>query len=254
MSNTHVTVGHGPHRVVALHGWFGSASGWGALPVSIDRDAFTWTFMDYRGYGGMRGSGGPYTMDAIADDALALADRLGFERFSLVGHSMGGMAIQRVLARAPDRVRRLVGIAPVSAGGVPFDDAGWQLFSSAAGNAEARRAIIGMTTGNRLTRAWVDWVVRHSMEHSDTEAFEAYLTAWAKTEFVDEIRGKPVPVKVIVGEHDPALGADTARAIWLQHYPNCELFIMPNAGHYPPDETPVALATEIERFLAADGS
>ena len=90
------------------------------------------------------------------------------------------------------------------------------------------------------------------MIEMDAEAFEAYLTAWAKTDFVEAIRGNPVPVKVIVGEHDPALGADAAHATWLQHYPNCELFTMPNAGHYAPDETPVALATEIERFLAAD--
>ncbi len=35
----------------------------------------------------------------------------------------------------------------------------------------------------------------------------------------------------------------------LPAYPNAELEVMPNAGPYPIDETPVALATSIERFL-----
>ena len=56
---------------------------------------------------------------------------------------------------------------------------------------------------------------------------------------------------MIAGEHDPALGEATCKATWLQHYPNATLEVMANAGHYPMDETPIALATVIERFLMA---
>ena len=62
--------------------------------------------MDYRGYGGMRDAPGDYTIDEIATDALALADKLGFASFSLIGHSMGGMAIERIAALAPERDAR----------------------------------------------------------------------------------------------------------------------------------------------------
>jgi pimeloyl-ACP methyl ester carboxylesterase len=60
-----------------------------------------------------------------------------------------------------------------------------------------------------------------------------------------------VPVKVIVGAHDGALTADVMTATYLAWYPNASLEVMANAGHYPMNETPVALATSIEAFLRA---
>jgi hypothetical protein len=32
MTDSTLTIGSGNHHVVALHGWFGSARGWGSLP------------------------------------------------------------------------------------------------------------------------------------------------------------------------------------------------------------------------------
>ncbi|MGH8822067.1 MAG: alpha/beta fold hydrolase, partial [Rhodoferax sp.] len=81
--NTHQIVGTGSHRVIAVHGWFGSASGWGPLTKILDRDKFTYAFMDARGYGGMKGSAGPFTVEQMADDVVALADGLGWDKFDL---------------------------------------------------------------------------------------------------------------------------------------------------------------------------
>jgi pimeloyl-ACP methyl ester carboxylesterase len=242
-------VGNGRHKIICLNGWFGHAGGWGPMVDHLDRDDFSYAFMDYRGYGARKGSGGPYTMQQIADDVLALADDLGWATFSLLGHSMGGMAIQQVLANVPERVRALVGITPVPASGVPFDEQGWELFSSAAGSLQVRRVIIDLTTGNRLTPTWVNAMAQVSLEQSDQEAFAAYLSAWARTDLSGHIVGKALPVLVVAGQHDPALGEQTCKATWMMHYPNAQLIIMGNAGHYPMDETPVALVTEIEQFL-----
>ena len=243
------SVGSGPRRVLALHGWFGSARGWGSLPELIDPDRFTYAFLDCRGYGERRDVPGEYTIAEISQDALALADGLGWDRFSVVGHSMGGIAAQRVLADAPDRVERLVGISAVPAGGVPFDEQGWALFSGAADDLGNRRAIIDLTTGNRLSRHWLDGMVRDSVQGSTVEAFRAYLPAWARTDFAAEITGNPVPALIVVGEHDPALGEATMRGTWLTHYPNARLEVLANAGHYAMYETPVRLATLLEEFL-----
>ncbi|MGW5645387.1 alpha/beta fold hydrolase [Saccharopolyspora sp. NPDC003752] len=243
-------VGVGEHPVIALHGWFGSGRAWRPLQPHLDGTRFRYVFPDYRGYGARVGESGAHTLEEAAGDVLALADELGFDRFSLIGHSMGGAVMQRVLADAPDRVRAMVGVSPVPAGGVPFDEQGWALFSGAAADAGNRRAIIDFTTGNRLTGVWLDAMVRHSLDSSDPRAFGDYLSAWAKADFQAEIDGRELPVKVIVGEHDPALGESTMRETFQRSYPGCELEVLRNAGHYAIDETPVALATSIETFLA----
>ena len=250
MPNTHLLIGSGPHKVIGLHGWFGHANGWGPFAQHLNGKDFSYAFMDQRGYGGMKGKGGPYTVEQIARDALALADHLGWQRFSLIGHSMGGVSIQQVLVAAPERVRALVALTPVSAAGVPFDEQGWQLFSAAGSDPQARRNIFDFTTGNRLTGTWLDAMVASTKAHSDDEAVAGYLPSWAKTSFVERVQDKKLPVLVLPGEHDAALSEDACRATWMQHYPHAELQVLANAGHYPMDETPIWLATVVEKFLA----
>ena len=249
MASSGVTLGSGDHHVVAVHGWFGSAGGWGSLPEYLDGAAYSYTFMDLRGYGARKEEGGEFTIEEAAADVLALADDLGWDGFSLIGHSMGGKIIQQVLVQAPHRVRRLVGINPVPASAVPFDEQGWALFSGAAGDRANRAAIIDFTTGNRQTKTFVNHVVQHSVDHSTREAFGAYLNAWAKSDFSEQVKGNDTPVKVIVGEHDPVLTAEVAEQTWLAFFPGAELEVVSSAGHYPMFETPVALATSIEEFL-----
>lgn len=251
MSIPHVSIGHGPRTVFLLHGWFGSARGWGAeFPGYLDPDVATWVFTENRGYGERKDTPGQYTLDEVADDVLALADDLGVDTFSLVGHSMGGAGVLRVLARAPQRIEKLLAITPVGAAPTPFDEAGHDLFFGAPDDRARRVGIIDLTTGNRLTPIWVNSIVDFSLEHSTVEGFRGALEAWAKADFLAEVEGKELPILVIPGEHDPALGEATVNQTWKPYFPNCTIDVMPNAGHYPMFETPVALATRINEFFA----
>ena len=253
MAGSHVTVGQGEHHVLAVHGWFGSARSWGSLPEWLDGSAYTYVFMDLRGYGDRRDSEGEFTADEAAADALAVADDLGWDRFSVIGHSMGAKFGHRMLLEAPDRVRKLVGLNAVPASEVPFDEAGWALFSGAAANPQNRAAIIDFTTGNKLTKTFINHIVRGSLDNSAVEAFAAYLQAWAKTDFSAQAKvDADTPVKLIVGVNDPAMSADVMEQTWRVTFPNAELTILPDTGHYPMFESPVSLATSIEEFLGRE--
>ncbi|RXV69688.1 alpha/beta hydrolase [Burkholderia stabilis] len=250
MPNTFHRVGNGPHPVLVLHGWFGDAHAFEPIEAWLSREHFSYVFMDFRGYGRMRDARGDYTIDEIAADTLALADALGFPTFSLVGHSMGGMAIEKVAVVAPERVRALVPIAPVPCGGLPFDVERRALFEHAADHVADRRTIIDRSTGGRLPAAWVEWKAAYSAAHSSPQAFGAYFRAWADTDFSDEITGVH-PVKVLIGEHDQAFDAALMARTYLRRYPRASVDVLRNAGHYPINETPLALVAAMEAFLLA---
>ncbi|MEU7555728.1 alpha/beta hydrolase [Streptomyces sp. NPDC044571] len=249
MAIAHRRTGTGPLRVIVLHDWFGTSANWGSVLDYFDPEGFSYAFLDYRGYGDRRDVPGRYTLPEIADDVLALADELGWETFSLMGHSMGGKAIQQVLVRAPERVEKLIGINPVPAAPYEMDDDTQALFRGAAGSAANRRIILDLVTGNRASGHWLDRMVAHSLDVSRPEAFAAYLGSWQSLDLSAAVKGSTVPVLVLVGEYDLALTVDVMRATWQVWYPDCRIHPLPGAGHYPPHETPVAFVTEVERFL-----
>ncbi|MFI6447208.1 alpha/beta fold hydrolase [Kitasatospora sp. NPDC050543] len=251
MTVSHRTIGTGAHKVIVLHDWFGTTAGWGPFLDYLDGEAFGYALLDYRGYGQRAEVPGEFTLSEIARDTLDLADRLGWRTFSLVGHSMGGKAAQRVLAEAPERVRKLVGVAPVPACGYPLDGDAYELFHGAARRPANRRAILDLVTGRRANPRWLDQMTARSVADSRPEAVAAYLDDWTTLDFAAKISGSRLPVKVFVGEHDLALSAEAMRGTWLTHYPEAELEVLPNSGHYPMYEVPVAFATALEAFLRA---
>lgn len=63
---------------------------------------------DNRGAGRSGKPPGPYTIQQLADDAMAVLDQVGIRRGHVMGISMGGMVAQDVAIRFPDRVHSLV--------------------------------------------------------------------------------------------------------------------------------------------------
>ncbi|MFI1398111.1 alpha/beta fold hydrolase [Streptomyces sp. NPDC020681] len=247
----HSLHGSGPHHVIAVHGWLADRADYAAVLPDLDRESFSYLFVDLRGYGEALHAPGEFTTAEGADDILRLADRLGWDSFSLVGHSMGGSVVQRVLAAAPHRVRRLVGISPVPASGLTMPPEQWELFASAAEKPENRRVIIDSTTGWMRPAAWLDRMVDRSLAHSDPAALRAWLDSWAGEDFHTEVAGSETPALAVTGALDPAISADFMRQTWMRCYERGELAELACAGHHAMDETPLQLIRTVEDFLRA---
>jgi 3-oxoadipate enol-lactonase len=103
-----VTGPPGAPVVVLLHGWtVNSALNWFAAYEPLGRH-FRVVALDHRGHGlGLR-TWRRFRLEDCADDAVALADVLGIDRFIPVGYSMGGPIAQLVWRRHPERVDGLV--------------------------------------------------------------------------------------------------------------------------------------------------
>lgn len=72
------------------------------------RERFRLLRYDHRGHGGSSVPPGPYGMDDLGGDVLALLDRLGIQTFSFCGLSIGGMVGMWLASEVPERVERLV--------------------------------------------------------------------------------------------------------------------------------------------------
>ena len=62
---------------------------------------------DTRGHGDSPAPPGPYSLDDLVDDLVALLDEVGAQRAHVAGLSLGGMTAMRLAAREPERVDRL---------------------------------------------------------------------------------------------------------------------------------------------------
>lgn len=242
-------VGTGSQKVIVCHGWMGDYSVFNPTIQNLNLMKYSYAFVDYRGYGKSKDQTGNYSIEEIANDVLEFAKDQGWDKFSLIGHSMGGLVVQKVLALASDQVEKVVAITPVPANGYAMDADSQGLFDGAVENIDNRRVILDFTTGNRLSGVWLDQMTQACVDSTTKEAYKGYLEAWTKTDITSEIEGKKHEVLVCVGETDPALPKEMMQETYLKWYPNAKLEILPNAGHYPMQETPAYLATVIENFL-----
>jgi pimeloyl-ACP methyl ester carboxylesterase len=249
MTIGHEIIGSGKEGIIVLHGWFGDHTSFAPTFSCLDTDTFTYAFMDYRGYGASRDIVGEHTLEEIAGDAIALADHLGWDRFHVIGHSIGGKALQRVALDAPGRVKSGVAVTPVPASAPDLDADTEALLDGAADSDDNRRTILDFTTGNRLSGVWLDLKVKKSRETTTRDAYADYLVAWAKTGFEDEVKGLGTPVLILLGEHDPVYNPEAMEQTILAWLPKSRMAVIPNAGHYPMDETPVDMVTRMEAFM-----
>ncbi|MCJ7672721.1 MAG: alpha/beta hydrolase [Acidimicrobiia bacterium] len=64
--------------------------------------------VDNRGAGGSVGAPHPFSLEQMADDAVAVLDAEGIEQAHVMGASMGGAIAQIIAVRHPERVQSLV--------------------------------------------------------------------------------------------------------------------------------------------------
>lgn len=116
------TQGHvaGSPRVLALHGWLDNAASFVPLAAEFDRiglHGIELVAPDLPGHGTSTHlpPGADYSFAAAVHAVLDIADTLGWERFALLGHSMGAGIASLVAAGSPERIERFVAIEALGA-------------------------------------------------------------------------------------------------------------------------------------------
>lgn len=106
--DVHAVVGGRPEApVVVLSNSLGATHHMWDAQIGELESRFRVVRYDTRGHGDSPVPDGPYSIDDLADDLVALLDRLDIERAHVVGLSLGGMTAMRVAARNPERTARI---------------------------------------------------------------------------------------------------------------------------------------------------
>ena len=93
--------------VLALHGWLDNAMTFELLAPRLQGLRIVALDMAGHGYSGRRAPGAGYQLWDYASDALMAAHQLGWQRFSLLGHSLGGIISVLIAGAVPERIERL---------------------------------------------------------------------------------------------------------------------------------------------------
>src|SRR5690606_17693505 len=95
---------------------------------------------DNRGIGGRRPMPRKLTVEAMADDTVALLDHLGIGSAHLIGHSLGGVVAQHMALAHPERCRSLSLLCTVSRGADATRMSGRMLWLGIASTIGPRRS------------------------------------------------------------------------------------------------------------------
>lgn len=96
-----------PPKLVFLHGIMGFAANWRRIARAFADDFQILTY-DQRGHGRSFQPAIGYGPEDYAHDLVKILDELGWERITLVGHSMGGRVAVHFAVQNPERVTQLV--------------------------------------------------------------------------------------------------------------------------------------------------
>lgn len=125
--------------VLALHGWLDNAASW--VPLAEHLHDIDLVALDLPGHGTSPHlpPGAEYSIAGTVQTVLDAADALGWERFAVLGHSMGAAIGSILAAAAPDRVSRFFAIEALGALADREDRTAQRLRESVT----ARRALAG---------------------------------------------------------------------------------------------------------------
>jgi pimeloyl-ACP methyl ester carboxylesterase len=105
----------GTPRVLALHGWLDNAASF--VPLSEHLHDVDLVALDMPGHGASAHlpPAADYLLLAFVRAGFAAADALGWDRFHLLGHSLGGVIASIMAAACPQRIARLLTIEALGA-------------------------------------------------------------------------------------------------------------------------------------------
>jgi pimeloyl-ACP methyl ester carboxylesterase len=263
----YVEMGSGP-PLVLVHGLSGAWQSW-LEQILYFAESHRVIAVDLPGFGGSPMPPWKISMPAYGRFVRDFCERLGIERCSLIGNSMGGFIATEVAITDPERVDELV---LVSAAGITFARARREpaALIGRVGRAAAPLALRFQMSGirrpglrhrafrgvfhdpNSLRREllWENVVPAFT---SSPGYFDAITTLFGY-DIRDRLEEIEVPTLIVWGRHDRVVPIPAALSYKRRIGDNAELEIFDECGHVPQIERPLRFNRRVKRFLDEHGT
>ena len=254
--------------LVLIHGWPQTWYEWrGLMPQLAER--YTVVAVDLRGIGGSSkppASAG-YDARTLAVDVRSVMRQLGFERVSVVGHDIGLLVAHAYAVTYPEEVKRLVILEGLLVGIEPM----WTEFarnplSWCFGFNETPELPEKLTAGReRILLRWFFDAISVRPEVITKEAEDEYVRAYsepgAMSASLEWYRAFPKDIEFILASARNklrmpvlALGAEKTMGRFMvpmvqQVAEDVRGGVIPDCGHYVPEEKPEYLLAQLREFL-----
>jgi pimeloyl-ACP methyl ester carboxylesterase len=255
--------GEGGRPLLLVHGFTGAKEDFSDFLDPLAERGWHAVAPDLRGHGASDhpASEDEYSLERFTADLLALAEGLSWDRFVLLGHSMGGMIAQHVLLADPRRVTALV-LMDTTHGPVDWIDPDSIAVGASAvrdgGMPELVELQNALRESDPLATPSFLRLLREKpgyAEFCDAKLLACAPAMWlamapallAQPDRLDRLADVAVPTLVLAGEEDTPFVVHSERM--AKTIRDARLVIIPRAGHSPQFENPAAWWDAMTAFL-----
>ena len=206
---------------------------------------------DLRGFGRSGALAPPASLEEHADDVMRVLDRLGIERATVAGLSMGGYIAFALVRRHPQRVSRLILADTRAAADSPEGRRGRDeniALVARDGVAPLVERLLPKLLSAQATREVVARVRALGERQPAAGVMSALAAMRDRPDSTPLLASIAVPVLVIVGEADSISPPAEAQAI-AAALPHGELAVIAGAGHLANLESPATFMAALLRWL-----
>ncbi|MCB1643831.1 MAG: alpha/beta hydrolase [Pseudomonadales bacterium] len=231
------------------HGYTACRENW--MPVAERlQDRYQIILMECRGTGDSEDTGDGYNIPQYSEDVIGLMDHLGIGQLTYAGHSMGGGMGYWLGVHHPERLTRLILMAPIPSGGtsgVNHEQIDRNLAARLEGNRDyfMQQQLAGKFRDDVQTDAWFEHRVDQLMRVTETH-IRGGAESMHSLNLESAIEQIKVPTLMLAGAVDGLLNANLDD---FRRLPEATLQVFSWAGHDVAIHEPDGVAEAIDRFM-----
>lgn len=235
--------------LVLIHGYLAGAEIW-RDQIDYFKDKFEVFAANLPGFGDSAHIDAPNTISGFANILLSQLTAMGVEKFHLLGHSMGGMIVQKMAAIAPERVNHLIcyGTGPVGVMPDRFETID-----------QSRKRLEYDGLEKTVKRIAATWFIEQENaqgyelcvamgKRASMQAALASLSAWEGWDGRDDLKKIAAKTLIIWGDKDRSYGWSQPEALW-NGIKESNLAVVPSCAHNVHMEKPDIFNDIVRDFL-----